>query len=65
MDLTKVGDSNWNPDPYSPARQDPTGAKHIKSFQKDIKTLKTSSAVNDMLDTKRSKKKRQFLTGDV
>lgn len=65
MDLTKVGDTNWNINPYSPAKPDPTGARHIKSFQKDIKIFKTSNAVNEMLDVKRSKNKRQFITGNL
>jgi hypothetical protein len=63
MDLTKVGNTHWSTNPNTPPKPDPTGAKHIKGFQKDIKTLQTSNAVHDMLDVKRSKNKRQFLTG--
>ena len=65
MDLTRVGDLNWSINPGNPPKADPTGAKHIKGFKKDIKTLKDSNSVHDMLDIKRSKTKRQFLTGNV
>lgn len=65
MDLTKVGHTHWNTNPGTPPKPDPTGKKHIKGFQKDIKKLQASSDVHDMLDVKRSKNKRQFLTGDV
>ena len=65
MDLTKIGDSNWSTNPNVPRKPDPTGAKHIKSFQKDIKVLQVSNDVGNILDIKRSKNKRQFLTGDI
>lgn len=65
MDLTRIGDLNWSTNPSNPPKADPTGSKHIAGFKKDIKTLKSSNSVHDMLDIKRTKTKRQFITGDV
>jgi hypothetical protein len=62
MDLTKVGDLKWNVDQTKKQAPDPTGAKHIGGFKKDMKTIKDSNSVNDMLVVKRAKNKRQFLT---
>lgn len=65
MDLTKVGETNWNVKQGPPSKVDRTGAKQIVAFKKDIEAIKTSTSVYEMLDVKRSKNKRQFLIGNV
>ncbi len=63
MNLAKVGESNWNVSQIPSTKSDRTGAKQIIEFKKDIQTLKASNSVHDILDIKRSKKKRQFMLG--
>lgn len=69
MDLKKVGGLNWSVhrsqmalQPYIP---NATGIEHIYGFKKDAKALKESNSVANVLEIKRSKFKRQFLSQEI
>lgn len=60
-DLTKLGGDRWiNRLPNQSITQPRTLAPH-KKFAKDCQKLQQSSAIEDMLSTKRDKNKRQFM----
>jgi hypothetical protein len=64
MDLTKVGGSKWNSKLAYGAKFKlilPT-QQTINDFKKDTVELRSSHEAIDILNTKRSKGKRQFIT---
>ena len=64
MDLTKVGGSKWNSKLAYGAKFKLTlpTQQTINDFKKDTVELRSSHEAIDILNTKRSKGKRQFIT---
>ncbi len=69
MDLTKVGGEGWQQPNYKKKlvitnvnEQFSCKTDPVADFLKDAKTYKNSTAVNEVLTTKRSKKVRQFVS---